>query len=143
MTGKNIGVAVVDSGISAHTALAQKVAYGKSFVTGDPNTNDVYGHGTHVAGIIAGSMTWVTPLYTGGIAPDASLINVRVLGNDGTGLTSDVIDGIEWVVDNRLTYNIRVINLSLGRAVHESYTKDPLCQAAVLLPSSLAWSPGM
>jgi serine protease AprX len=129
VSGKNIGVAVVDSGISAHTALGQKVAYSKSFVTGDPNVNDVYGHGTHIAGIIAGSPTYVTPLYTGGIAPDASLINLRVLGNDGTGLTSDVIDGVEWAVNNRQQYNIRVINLSLGHAVMEPSTTDPLCLA--------------
>src|SRR5438094_47702 len=111
VSGKNIGVAVIDSGISAHTALGQKVVFSKSFVTGDPNTNDVYGHGTHIAGIIAGTPTYVTPLYTGGIAPNANLINLRVLGNDGTGLTSDVIDGIEWAVNNRKTWNIRVINL--------------------------------
>jgi len=129
VTGKNIGVAVVDSGISAHAALGTKVVYSKSFVTGDPNTNDVYGHGTHVAGIIAGSPTSVTPLYTGGIAPDARLINLRVLGNDGTGLTSDVIDGIEWAVNNRQAWNIRVINLSLGHPVMEPSTTDPLCLA--------------
>src|SRR5262249_37063139 len=68
VTGKNIGVAVIDSGISAHPALGTRVVYNKSFVSGDPNTNDVYGHGTHVAGIIAGANTGVTPLYTGGIA---------------------------------------------------------------------------
>jgi serine protease AprX len=129
VTGKGIGVAVVDSGISAHPALSGRVVYNKSFVTGDPNTADVHGHGTHIAGIIAGVNTNVTPLYTGGIAPGANLINVRVLGNDGTGLTSDVIDGIEWAVDNRQTYNIRVINLSLGHPVMEPSTTDPLCLA--------------
>src|SRR5262245_29736445 len=129
MTGKNIGVAVVDSGITTHAALGTKVVYNKSFVTGDPSTNDVYGHGTHIAGIIAGSNTFVTPLYTGGIAPSANLLNLRVLGNDGTGLTSDVIDGIEWAVNNRQTYNIRVINLSLGHPVMEPSTTDPLCLA--------------
>src|SRR5262249_50118204 len=122
-------VAVVDSGITPHAALGTKVVYNKSFVTGDPSTNDVYGHGTHIAGIIAGSNTFVTPLYTGGIAPSANLLNLRVLGNDGTGLTSDVIDGIEWAVNNRQTYNIRVINLSLGHPVMEPSTTDPLCLA--------------
>ena len=129
VTGKNMGVAVVDSGITAHAALGTKVVFNKSFVTGDPNVSDVYGHGTHVAGIIAGSATTVTPLYTGGIAPGANLLNLRVLGNDGTGLTSDVIDGIEWAVNNRQTYNIRVINLSLGHPVMEPSTTDPLCLA--------------
>ena len=61
--------------------------------------------------------------------PRAKLINVKVLGADGFGFTSDVIDGIEWVVANRVRYNIRVINLSLGHPVTESCSTDPLCEA--------------
>ena len=71
----------------------------------------------------------MTPLYNGGIAPGAKLVNVRVLGADGTGLTSDVIAGIDWVIANRARYNIRVINLSLGHPVIEPCATDPLCQA--------------
>jgi subtilisin family serine protease len=88
--GKGVVVAVVDSGISSHLALAGKVVANVSFVTGDPSTEDAFGHGTHVAGIIAGSSgpaVGVTPLYTGGIAPGAQLVNVRVLGADGAGYT--------------------------------------------------------
>ena len=73
--------------------------------------------------------TGVAPEYAGGIAPGARLVNVRVLGADGTGYTSDVIDGIEWVVANRARYNIRVINLSLGHPVTEACATDPLCEA--------------
>jgi serine protease AprX len=130
VTGQGIGVAVLDSGVSSHNALSNKVAANVSFVTGDPAVTDAFGHGTHVAGIIAGTASAaanVTPLYTGGIAPNAKIINVRVLGADGTGLVSDVIDGIEWVINHRLTYNIRVINLSLGHPVFESAATDPLC----------------
>ena len=130
VTGQGIGVAVVDSGINtSHTALYKKVAASVSFVTGDLSTDDGFGHGTHVAGIIAGLKTSVTSLYTGGIAPGASLINVRVLGDDGTGYTSDVIRGIDWVIANKAKYNIRVMNLSLGHQVTESCVTDPLCQA--------------
>ncbi|MCU1385560.1 MAG: hypothetical protein JWL71_4257 [Acidobacteria bacterium] len=132
VTGQGIGVAVVDSGISNHSALAKKVVANVSFVTNDPAVADVYGHGTHIAGIIAGqasAASYVTPLYTGGIAPGAQLINVRVLGGDGTGLTSDVIAGIDWVIANRTKYNIRVINLSLGHPVTEPFATDPLCEA--------------
>ena len=74
VTGKGIGVAVIDSGISPHTALANKVVANVSFVTGDPRCTDAFGHGTHVAGIIAGTARRghdVTPLYNGGIAPGA------------------------------------------------------------------------
>ena len=132
VSGQGIGVAVVDSGVSPHAALSKKVIASVSFVTGDPIASDTYGHGTHVAGIIAGSggpAASVTPLYTGGIAPGAQLINVRVLGANGTGLTSDVIAGIDWAIANRSKYNIRVINLSLGHPVYEPAATDPLCEA--------------
>jgi len=130
VNGQGVGIAIVDSGIKAdHAALKGKVVASVSFVTGDTDTADGFGHGTHVAGIIAGQPTSITPLYTGGIAPGASLINVRVLGDDGVGYTSDVIRGIDWVIANKSRYNIRVMNLSLGHQVTESCTTDPLCQA--------------
>ncbi len=132
VTGAGIVVAVVDSGIAPHPALAGKVIANVSLVTGDPRVTDVFGHGTHVAGIIAGTgaaAARVTTLFNGGIAPGAQLVNVRVLGADGSGLTSDVIAGIDWVIANRVRYNIRVINLSLGHPVTEPALTDPLCQA--------------
>ena len=131
VTGSGIGVAVVDSGISPHAALADKVVANVSFVTGDSSVVDAFGHGTHVAGIIAGTSSVassVTPLYKGGIAPGVNLVNVRVLGANGSGLTSDVIAGIEWTINNRAKYNIRVMNLSLGHPVFESCVTDLLCQ---------------
>ena len=130
--GQGIGIAVLDSGISQHPALANRVVANVSFVTDDPQITDAFGHGTHVAGIIAGdaaAAAGVAPGYAGGIAPGAKLINVRVLGGDGRGLTSDVIQGIDWVVANRARYNIRVINLSLGHPVMEACSTDPLCEA--------------
>jgi serine protease AprX len=129
VNGSGIVVAVVDSGVNTlHAALAGKVVASVSMVTGDGSTGDAYGHGTHVAGIIAGGPRNTTPLYTGGIAPGAQLVNVRVLGADGSGLTSDVIAGLEWVIANKAQFNIRVINLSLGHPVYESCATDPLCQ---------------
>jgi serine protease AprX len=131
VNGQGVGVAVVDSGIAAHDALARRVVASVSFVTGDLSTADGYGHGTHVAGIIAGAAgpaALVTAAYTGGIAPGVSLVNVRVLNNEGVGYTSDVINGIEWVIANQAKYNIRVINLSLGHPVTEPCATDPLCE---------------
>jgi serine protease AprX len=129
VSGKGIGVALLDSGIAEHAALKYKVAASVSFVTGDPSTTDAYGHGTHVAGVIAGAATSTTSLYKGGVAPGAHLINVRVLGKNGSGYTSDVIAGIDWVIENRSRYNIRIINLSLGHPVMEPSATDPLCEA--------------
>jgi len=127
VTGQGIGVAILDSGISPHAGLKNVVA-NVNFVSGSTLTTDAFGHGTHVAGIVGGANTKTTSLYTGGIAPGASIINVRVLGPDGTGLTSDVIAGMEWAINNRARYNIRVINLSLGHPVTEPSATDPLCE---------------
>ena len=131
VSGQGIGVAIVDSGISPHAALVSKVVANVSLITGDPSVGDAFGHGTHVAGIIAGNATAarsVTPLFTGGLAPGVQLVNVRVLGADGVGRTSDVIAGIQWAIANRARYNIRIINLSLGHPVMEPAATDPLCE---------------
>src|SRR5262249_23723610 len=109
-----------------------KVIANVSLVTGDPSVADAFGHGTHVAGIIAGNgavASGITNLYTGGIAPGARLVNVRVLGANGTAQTSEVIAGINWVIANRSRYNIHVIKLSLGHPVTEPSATDPLCEA--------------
>ena len=132
VTGQGVGVAIVDSGISPHPALVNKVVANVSLITGDPSVSDAFGHGTHVAGIIAGNSNAalnVTGLFNGGIAPGVQLVNVRVLGANGVGRTSDVIAGIQWAVAHRTQYNIRIINLSLGHPVMEPAATDPLCEA--------------
>ncbi len=132
-TGKGIGVAVLDSGIAAHTALDTRVIAHVNLVSDEPvASGDPFGHGTHLAGIIGGNTSaarYVTAGFSGGSAPAVRLIDVRVLGSDGVGYTSDVIAGIDWAIANRSRYNIRVINLSLGHPVTEPSTTDPLCQA--------------
>jgi serine protease AprX len=133
VTGQGVGVAVVDSGIAArHSALSRQILASVDLASTATGTDDEFGHGTHVAGIIAGqasAATGVTSRFGGGTAPGARLINVRVLGADGAGYTSDVIAGIDWVIANRERYNIRVMNLSLGHPVLEPCAIDPLCQA--------------
>src|SRR6185503_17592041 len=66
--------------------------------------------------------------YTG-IAPEANLINVRVLNSVGSGTASNTIAGIDWCIANKAVYNIRILNLSLGTTAVDSYIDDPLCQA--------------
>jgi serine protease AprX len=132
--GAGVTVAVVDSGIAAHTALDTRVIARANLVSFEAaNTaGDPYGHGTHVAGIVAGNTSaakYVTTAFAGGTAPAVNLVDVRVLGSTGMGYTSDVIAGIDWAVANRAKYGIRVINLSLGHAVTEPAAIDPLCQA--------------
>ncbi len=131
ISGKGIGVAVIDSGIATHSALSGKVVASVNYATGETTTTDGFGHGTHIAGIIAGVSTYgPTPLFKTGVAPGAHLVNVRVLNRQGVGYTSDVIAGIQWVKANRTKYAIRVINLSLGHPIVEPCFFDPLCLAA-------------
>jgi serine protease AprX len=130
VTGRGVAVAIVDSGIAPHAALANKVVAAVSFVPGDPGTNDEFGHGTHIAGIVAGSgapAARVTRAYAGGVAPGANLVNVRVLDEMGGGYTSSVIAGLDWVIANRARYGIRIVNLSLGHPVTAPCVFDPLC----------------
>jgi len=132
-TGTGIGIAIVDSGIATHTALDSRVVARVNLVSTEPGAlGDPFGHGTHIAGIAGGNRTaatYVTSEFNGGSAPAVRLIDVRVLGANGSGLTSDVIAGIDWAVAHAATYNIRVINLSLGHPVTEPSVDDPLCQA--------------
>ena len=139
LDGAGIGVAVIDSGVSDHQDLhsstnpdQSRVVYSESFVDGDSSTADGYGHGTHVAGIIGGNGSASASGYERqykGIAPGANIINLRVLDATGGGSDSSVIAAIDRAIDLKDVYNIRVINLSLGRPVQESYTLDPICQA--------------
>ena len=103
-----------------------RVVYSKSFVTGVTSTEDDYGHGTHVASIVAGSATRNSSAYKG-IAPKINLVNLKVLNSTGTGKTSDLVTALTWIAANYATYNIKVVNMSLGTAAIDSWTNDVLC----------------
>lgn len=119
-TGAGINVAVLDTGIDpSHPDLLDNLVAQKCFNRGacPPNNtdqsdsaDDENGHGTHIAGIIS-SRGERSPR---GIAPEAGLVVVRVLGRNGTGFTSDVLAGLDWVITNHNQLNLKVINLSLG-----------------------------
>jgi len=146
--GSGVGIAIVDSGIYAHPDLnsnsrysSSRVVYSQSFVHGDSSTGDAYGHGTHVAGLAAGNGQSSENNYTYeyvGVAPNANLINLRVLDATGASTDSIVISAITQAISLKSKYNIQVMNLSLGRPVYESYTQDPLCQAV-----EKAWKAGI
>jgi serine protease AprX len=141
LTGTGVGVAVIDSGISTwHDDLTnrsswsypygdQRVSAFVDFVNGRSLPYDDQGHGTHVAGIIAGNGLDSNGQHAG-MAPDASLISLKVLDSDGQGTISNVIAALDWVLANHAEYNIRVVNLSVGAAIRESYWSDPLTLAA-------------
>lgn len=141
--GAGIGVAVVDSGVATwHDDLTylgsnpgvkvvngQRVLKFVDFVNGRTTPYDDNGHGTHVTGIIAGNGL-DTFGARAGIAPAASILSLKVLDDHGGGYISNVIAAMDWIVANRVAYNIRVANLSVGAAVTESYNTDPLTLAA-------------
>jgi serine protease AprX len=141
VNGTGIGIALIDSGVfSSVTDLTSRIAYNQTWVGN--SATDQFGHGTHVAGILAGtgknstgssySVTFM------GIAPGANLVNLRVLDQNGMGKDSDVIAAIQTAIQLKSKYNIRVLNLSLGRPVYGSYKNDPLCQAV-----EAAWKAGI
>jgi serine protease AprX len=133
LDGTGIGIAVLDSGLyQAHTNFFDKgnnvrVIYSKDF-TGENRVDDPYGHGSHVASIAAGNGRVSNAAYLG-IAPNANLVNLRVLNSQGTGTVSGMLAALDWVYANRQLFNIRVVNMSLGTAAVDSYRDDPLCKA--------------
>ncbi len=128
LDGTGIGIAIIDSGVyTAHKSLSPRVVYSKDF-TGENRTDDPYGHGTHVASAAAGNASLYNGGYTG-IAPNANIINLRVLDSDGQSTTAQVLAALDWVYANRAAYNIKVVNLSLGAPAISSYKYDPLCLA--------------
>jgi serine protease AprX len=138
-TGRGVTVAVLDSGVAADPDLVEptnrilaSVNFADERVASDPG-----GHGTHVAGIVAGNGTRSAGEFVG-IAPGANIVDVRVLGRTGSGRISSVVRGIEWVVAHRSVYNIRVMNLSFGAPVTVSYRTDPLSAAV-----EIAWRRGV
>jgi len=151
--GTGVGIALIDSGLEGRPDLDQtvtgsgaRILHSASFLPSTLSystfTNDDYGHGTHVAGILAGNgamseCSRCTRSFIG-IAPNANIINLRVLDAKGNGTDSSVINAISAAISLATTYNIKVINLSLGRPIYESYTQDPLCQAV-----ESAWKSGI
>jgi serine protease AprX len=151
-TGKGIDVALIDSGVAPVEGLSVNVINGPdlSFESQAPNlTNiDTYGHGTHLAGLIAGRDSSIPPGHEDedvdkafvGAAPGARVISLKVASSDGATDVSQVIAAIDWVVEHRNAdgLNIRVLNLSFGTDSTQNYQLDPLAYAA-----EVAWLHGI
>ncbi len=150
-TGRGVDVALIDSGVAPVNGLTApgKVVNGPdlSFESQMPSLQylDTFGHGTHMAGIIAGRDNAAVS-YPGdsadfvGIAPDARIVSLKVADSHGTTDVSQVIAAIDWVVQHRSDpgFNIRVLNLSFGTDSTQSYLLDPLAYAA-----EAAWRAGI
>ena len=147
ITGSGVTVAVLDTGIADVADLAGRVLPVTNDVTGattscvnlsgEAGCEDSYGHGTFIAGIIAGDGAASGGSYKG-VAPGAKLVSVKVAGRDGSADVSTVIAGIQWAVSFKDRYGIKVLNLSLGTDGTQTYRTDPLNYAV-----ERAWASGV
>lgn len=136
ITGKGIRTAVLDTGAVSHPDFADRIVCFKDFINGKQGNYDDYGHGTHVTGILAGNGT-VAGAYRG-IAPQAEILLLKVLDRNGNGSRKDVLNGIYWVIQNRVKYDIRIMNISVG-TVKEGDIRDEALVEAV----EKAWDAGI
>ena len=135
-TGKGVTVAVLDTGIDDNpAAFGDRVKARVDLVDpAHPAAGDPAGHGTHIAGIVAASRGFPSP----GVAPDASLVSVRVLDQNGSSRLSTIIGGLEWVLAHKASLGIRVVVMALGAPAVAGYREDPLAAVA-----ELAWRSGL
>ncbi len=136
-TGQGVTVALLDTGIANVQDVAGRVVPVRDDLnllsppspcenlTGEPTCDDNYGHGTFIAGLIAGNGAASNGAWKG-VAPNANLVSVKVAGADGSADVSTVLAGIQWVVSFKDRYGIKVLNLSLGTDSTQSYRVDPL-----------------
>lgn len=143
--GSGVTVAIVDTGMTRHPGLVIKenkqpgdrIVGWMDFVDGKKSPVDPNGHGTHIAGIIANSQIGPDGEWNG-VAPGVQLVGVRVLDKDGHGTYERVIQGIEWVIENKDRLNIKVLNLSIVAPAELPYWADPLNKAIMK-----AWAEGI
>ena len=143
LQGQGVAVAVVDSGdcqnngdtcndLRGPNGLSRVVAATSMLSGPGSGPADLYGHGSLIEGLVGGTGIGLHGKYMG-IAPNVNLVSVRIANNLGQALTSDVVAGLQWVLVNKATFNIRVVNLSLNSTTAESYHTSPLDAACEVL----------
>lgn len=141
LTGRGIGIAVMDTGIGYHPDLTDTDGCLAGFfdtVNGRPDYYDDNGHGTHISGIIAGNGCACNGLYRG-IAPESRIYMIKVLNSKGEGNTTNVLIGINWILENFRKYNIRIVNISVGSTRNRHFDENsPLVQGVNKL-----WTAGL
>jgi serine protease AprX len=135
-TGSGVGVAIIDTGINATGDLTGKVVHSEDW-SGEGDGVDRFGHGTFLAGLIAGSGA-ASGGAVRGVAPDVNLISLKIAGKDGSADITHVMAALQWAVTFKDAYNIKVINLSLGTDSTQDYRIDPLNYAV-----ERAWRAGI
>lgn len=128
--GEGVGVAVMDTGISSHPDFEHRIAVFRDYIGGQQQMYDDNGHGSHVAGIIGGSGKMSNGLYSG-IAPACHFIAIKVLDHKGNGSTASVVESIQWLVEHKEEYRIRIINISVGMVLSARREERALLLQAV------------
>lgn len=136
--GQGIGIAILDTGSYPHGDFENRIVFFRDFVYKKQTLYDDCGHGTHIAGIAAGNGGMSQGYYMG-VAPEAHLIILKVLDYTGNGTVGHVMAGIDWIIQNRKKYNIRVMNISVGTISKEP--EDENCQLVKAV--NAAWDAGI
>lgn len=138
LTGRGVGVAVLDTGCFPHEDLDGRIAVFSDMIRKRSAPYDDNGHGTHVCGIIGGNGCASSGYYCG-IAPGCSLIPVKVLDRRGNGYASDVLAGLRWIRQHKALYNIRIVNISVGSFSRKNMSED----SALVRGVNEAWDDGL
>ncbi len=136
--GEGVGVAIMDTGISAHPDFEHRIAVFRDYVGAQRELYDDNGHGTHVAGIIGGSGKMSAGRYAG-IAPACHFVSIKILDRKGNGNTAGVVEGIQWLMEHQEEYRIRIINISVGMVLGAKSEE----RARLLRAVDSAWDNGI
>lgn len=137
LTGKNVTIAVLDTGIALHPDFDNRIIAFKDFIHHQNRIYDDAAHGTHVCGIIAGSGLLSNGKYCG-MAPGANLVVGKILDENGNGSIQNMIDGVNWVLENKERYHIRILNISIG-----TDQEDESIISSIIKCVEKAWSAGI
>ena len=137
LTGKGIGIAYLDTGIFPHIDFEHRIVCFRDFLYGGRRPYDDNGHGTHTAGIAAGSGRGNGGRCRG-IAPESGIIALKVLDRSGNGQKRDVLRAMDWILGNHRRFGIRIINISVGTT-----EQDPALHAALIEGVERLWDAGL
>ena len=137
ITGKGISVAIIDTGVEAHPDFDNRIIAFKDFVYNKSLPYDDSSHGTHVCGIIGGNGSLSDGKYRG-VAPECNLVVCKVLDKKGDGNVEEMVQAIDWIIQNKAQLGIRVVNISIGTT-----TDDEIVERKVVEAVNKAWDAGL
>ncbi|MBR4027213.1 MAG: S8 family peptidase, partial [Lachnospiraceae bacterium] len=138
LTGKNVRIALLDTGAYRHPDIRSNVIYFKDYVNNRKESYDDNGHGTHILGILCGNGS-ASDGRIMGMAPKAEVMVFKILDNEGNGKTSDALDALDWILENHKRYNLKLLNFSMGYVPYA----NQVIQQKLLEKLDLLWEDGV